>query len=270
MGSQKKKPEENAATDDVVALATQLAPLYADWLPATLHHVRVGLHTPALVAHLGRSVAWLEAYEANRGFERLKRLVEFPVALVGVLLLMPLLILVALAVRLESPGPIFFRQLRAGRFAVPFWIFKFRTMPDVPEGTTVIRDPLTKPQRGRTTRVGRLLRNYKIDELPQLLNVLRGEMSLVGPRPLSLSDSVCVPESAMARFSVRPGMTGLWQATVPHDSPAELKWELDARYVDLRSVRLDVVLLFRTFRVVIRGETASTWSGADALSRIPD
>ena len=260
MAARPKNAQRSPSNAEVLGLATQLSPVYADWLPATLSHVERGLHTPALIAHLGRAVAWLEMYETKRAYERFKRLVSFPAALLGLVLLFPLLVAVAMAVRLESRGPIFFRQLRAGRYGVPFWIFKFRTMPDTPSHHFVARDPLAKPTRGRTTRVGRILRNYKLDELPQLLNVLRGEMALVGPRPLSLSDSVCVPEAFMARFAVRPGMTGLWQATVPHDSPAELKWELDARYVTVRSLRLDIALIVRTFAVVWQGERASKWA----------
>lgn len=181
-----------------------------------------------------------------------------------ILLLAPVLAAVALAVRLDSPGPVVHRQTRIGRGGVPFTMAKFRTMVANAErlrqqlaGSNEQDGRMFKIRRDpRITRVGRVLRRYSLDELPQLFNVVRGHMSLVGPRP-PLPDEVSgYDEVGLRRLTVKPGLTGLWQVS----GRSDLSWDetiaLDLRYVDNWSPSVDLGILFRTVRAVVAGTGA--------------
>lgn len=169
-------------------------------------------------------------------------------ALALVLLAVPMLI-VALVIRLGSKGPALFRQERAGKGMRPFQLYKFRTMrTDV--------DPFgDSPSDGtdpRLTGVGRWLREWSLDELPQLWNVLKGDMSLVGPRPLYMRQARDFTDRQRRRLEVRPGLTGLAQVAGRGDLPHEEKLELDVEYVENAGLRLDARILWRTFVQVFR------------------
>ena len=188
-----------------------------------------------------------------------KRCIDVVIAGVVLMAFAPLLVAVALAVRRDSPGPIIFRQTRVGRYGRPFVVYKFRTMAWDP--TTTLRlflgpDGLWRHKIAddpRVTRLGRFLRRTSIDELPQLINVLRGEMSLVGPRP-ELPEIVANYESWQhRRHAVRPGLTGWWQIQGRSDQPMHEHTELDLQYVENLSPRLDAVILARSVRIVSRG-----------------
>lgn len=181
-----------------------------------------------------------------------------------ILVLGPVLIAVAVAIKVTSPGPVLFRQTRIGVAGEPFQIFKFRTMVvdaekqlasllQFSDGNAVQfkmkRDP-------RVTRVGSVLRRYSLDELPQLFNVVLGTMSLVGPRPQSQQEVDQYEPDAMRRLHVRPGMTGLWQISGRSDLSWEQSLRLDLRYVDNWSPLVDLQILFRTFRAVVHGSGA--------------
>jgi lipopolysaccharide/colanic/teichoic acid biosynthesis glycosyltransferase len=192
-----------------------------------------------------------------------KHLTERVIAVVALLVLAPLLITIGLAVRLTSPGPALFRQKRVGGDGGEFRVFKFRTMfRDAESRLAALRaqnesdghlfkikdDP-------RVTPIGAFLRRASLDELPQLLNVALGDMSLVGPRPLPVDQADFVgPERR--RLLVRPGITGLWQVS----GRSDLSWEdavrLDLYYVENWSITLDLLILARTIRAVIRGSGA--------------
>jgi lipopolysaccharide/colanic/teichoic acid biosynthesis glycosyltransferase len=187
------------------------------------------------------------------------------------LLLAPLIVIVAAAVRLDSSGGAIFRQRRVGRHLVPFTVHKFRSMyasagHDLHRAyvTGLItaqaehaHDGLYKLKRDdRVTRIGRLLRKTSVDELPQLWNVVRGEMSLVGPRPSIPYEVEKYPEPWMLRFTVRPGITGLWQVSGRSDLPWDEAVRLDLRYVDNWSVTMDLMILWKTFRAVVTGAGA--------------
>lgn len=185
-------------------------------------------------------------------------------AVLGLLALAPLLLLVAAAVRFTSCGPVFHRQIRHGQHSRPFTMWKFRTMVADAErhrerlATCNESDgPMFKMRRDpRVTRVGRLLRRSSLDELPQLLNVLRGDMSLVGPRP-PLPDEVSrYDERELRRLSVKPGLTGLWQVSGRSDLSWQETVSLDLWYVDNWSVATDVGLMARTLRAVTDGRGA--------------
>jgi exopolysaccharide biosynthesis polyprenyl glycosylphosphotransferase len=179
-------------------------------------------------------------------------------------LLAPVLLAVAVAVRAGSPGPVLFRQVRVGRGGAEFTIYKFRTMrTDAEERLAELRhlneqDGVLFKLRDdpRVTRVGRYLRRFSLDELPQLVNVLTGDMSLVGPRPPLPAEVAAYPEDMRRRLVVKPGLTGLWQVS----GRAELSWEeavrLDLRYVENWSLSLDLVILLRTLTAVLRASGA--------------
>jgi exopolysaccharide biosynthesis polyprenyl glycosylphosphotransferase len=206
-------------------------------------------------------LSWLPA-RLSRPSRLAKRLMDLVVSALGLVLLAPALGLIALLIKLDSPGPALFRQVRMGT-GKTFRIFKFRTMrldaegmkdglrhlnmhlADDPRMFKVIEDP-------RVTRVGRFLRRFALDELPQLLNVLRGEMSLVGPRPLILEEDEHVREWARARLHLKPGITGMWQVLGASDIPFDEMTRLDYVYVTNWSLWGDFRLIVRTLPALAR------------------
>jgi lipopolysaccharide/colanic/teichoic acid biosynthesis glycosyltransferase len=179
----------------------------------------------------------------------LKRLLDIILSLVALLVLAPVLLCVALAIRVTSKGPALFRQERAGLHSVPFTLYKFRTMrTDV--------DPFgPSPHRGddpRLTRIGRFLREYSLDELPQLWNVLKGDMSLVGPRPLYVTQMAEWDQRQRRRLEVKPGLTGLAQITGRGGLTREQKLELDVQYVETAGLWLDLKILMATIGLVFK------------------
>jgi lipopolysaccharide/colanic/teichoic acid biosynthesis glycosyltransferase len=193
-----------------------------------------------------------------------KRIGDVILALTGLLLLSPLLVLIAIAIRAEDGGPVLFRQERLGRGGVPFRVVKVRTMGVDAErrkagllGANESSGLLFKMRSDpRITAVGRWLRRTSLDELPQLLNVLTGEMSLVGPRPLPVLDPAAYTGDAVRRFEVRPGITGLWQVSGRSDLDWDDAVRLDVRYVDEWSLGLDLRILLATLPAVVRGSGA--------------
>ena len=173
----------------------------------------------------------------------LKSCIDGYLALVALLLAGPLMLVLALRIRRDSPGPALFRQTRAGQDGRPFQFYKFRTM-------RADTDPFgDSPEAGddpRLTRIGRWLRESSLDELPQLLNVLRGEMSLVGPRPLFVPQIAEWSPRHRARLLVKPGLTGLAQISGRASITLEEKLELDVQYVQHVSLRTDVAIIWET------------------------
>jgi len=195
---------------------------------------------------------------ARRPSLALKRAMDVVGAAVGLLLAAPLLAVLAVAIKLDSRGPVLFRQWRIGRGGRPFRIVKLRTMvPDAERLQDALRagsrDPgwLLLGEDPRVTRLGRRLRRTSLDELPQLWNVLRGQMSLVGPRPLIASEDAQLTGWQRTRTELKPGLTGLWQTLGRTQIPFEQMLELDHLYVTTWSARGDVRLLLRTVPVVL-------------------
>ncbi len=196
-----------------------------------------------------------------RGYERAKRVIDVFAAAAGVILTLPLWVLTALLIKLSSRGPVLFRQQRPGKDGKPIEMLKFRTMVhDAEERLHEVidiedtADPLIRLKDDpRVTGVGHLLRVTSLDELPQLINVLRGEMSLVGPRPISrpLRD----PRNAL-RLKVAPGITGLWQVSGRKNHNTDYMLEKDMEYLQRRSLSFDLMLLLRTVVAVLKADGA--------------
>ena len=179
----------------------------------------------------------------------MSRLLDLVLAALALLLLSPLLALAVLAIRIEGGGPVIYRQRRVGKDGEVFELLKLRTMvagsDPVGVGTAVTRDD------PRVTHAGRILRRFSIDEVPQVLNVLRGEMSLVGPRPLPVRDYERLEEWHRKRYLVLPGMTGLWQISGRSNLAFDDLVRLDFYYLETWSVWLDISILLKTIPAVL-------------------
>jgi len=212
----------------------------------------------------GRVATWVGAppTRVSTACLRAKRLLDVTVALVGIVVCLPLWALIALAIKLESRGPIIFCQRRPGHRGRPFWILKFRTMYEDAEERLAEVMHLNRQRDGtllriendpRVTRVGRFLRKTSLDETPQLINVLRGEMSLVGPRPISRP----IPDPrGLLRLEAMPGITGLWHVNGRKSTDTEHMLQKAMEYLEQRSLLLDLKILALTFSAVLRAEGA--------------
>jgi len=180
-----------------------------------------------------------------------KRLLDLIIAGIGTVVTAPLVAVLALAIRLESPGHPIYRQTRAGKDGELFQIYKLRTM--VPGAEFIGAGLAINEGDERITRVGTFMRRYSLDELPNLWNVLRGEMSIVGPRPTLQVQVEQYTERQRGRLAVKPGITGWAQINGRASLPWSERIELDLWYVEHHSLRLDVRILLRTARLVLGG-----------------
>ncbi|MEW6636795.1 MAG: sugar transferase [Actinomycetota bacterium] len=223
------------------------------------------LRTRAIISH-GTGVPLLEVrYPHLDNTQRvLKRAMDVAVSLAGLAVLAPFLLAVAAAVRIDSPGPALFRQKRVGADGKTFICYMFRSMREDAEmrqegleASNEAGGPIFKMRDDpRITRVGRLLRRWSIDELPQLWNVLRGEMSLVGPRPLPVRDFLRMEEEHKKRLAAVPGMTGYWQISGRSNLSFEEMVRLDLYYIENWSLSFDLKIILRTIGAVLRREGA--------------
>jgi len=198
------------------------------------------------------------AFGSRRAALAAKRTLDLVIAGVGLVVLSPVAALIAVAIRRASSGPAIFRQTRVGRDGEPFSMLKFRTMIDRAEearagleGRNESSGIFKLKDDPRLTGIGRLLRRCSLDELPQLVNVLRGEMSLVGPRPLVPEEDERIQGPHRGRLLVRPGMTGPWQALGPVRPPLREMIVIDCLYVANWSLWMDLKILLQTFRHVL-------------------
>jgi exopolysaccharide biosynthesis polyprenyl glycosylphosphotransferase len=196
----------------------------------------------------------------------IKRVMDIVLSVFFLIFLLPLFLLVAFVIKFDSPGPVFFIQDRVGLNKRRFKLYKFRSMIDgadklQPEMENIneVSGPVFKIKNDpRTTRIGKFLRKTSIDELPQLINVLKGDMSLVGPRPLPVRDYNGFDQDwHRRRFTIRPGMTCLWQVNGRSDVNFEKWMQMDMQYIDRWSVWLDITILAKTIPAIIRGAGAS-------------
>ncbi len=237
-------------------------------IPVILRHTLLA-HSPlglTLEWFGGEPVLYYRAQKAPPSHLVVKQLIDYFGATFLLLLLAPLIAAIALAIKLTSPGPIFFRQPRSGLNGQPFPLLKFRSMrvgAEKDQHTLAPFNEMTGPafkvrNDPRVTPLGRFLRRHSLDELPQLINVLRGEMSLVGPRPLPTDETRRLSDDAhRRRLSVRPGLTCLWQIQGRSDLTNFDEWiRLDLAYIDRWSLWLDFKIIFGTLPVVILGKGA--------------
>ena len=234
-------------------------------MAALAHTVRVGqidLGSPA--AALDRTLNWTAKYQRETVAPVLKGLFDKIVATVALIVFSPVLALIALAIVLDDGGPVLFTQTRVGQDGQLFPMLKFRTMvPDAElrketllalnEGDGVLFKLRQDP---RITAIGRFLRRTSLDELPQLVNVVLGEMSLVGPRPALPVEVAQYSDHVSRRLEVKPGMTGLWQISGRSDLSHEDAVRLDLRYVDSWTLALDLRILWKTGAAVAHGRGA--------------
>jgi exopolysaccharide biosynthesis polyprenyl glycosylphosphotransferase len=189
----------------------------------------------------------------------MKRTFDLVISTVGLAVISPVLLIIAIAVKLSSSGPVIYRSVRPGMAGKPFYCFKFRTMRQHAEQVQADLEPLNE-QTGalfkirhdpRLTGVGRFLRRFSLDELPQLVNVIKGEMSLVGPRPLPMRDFNRLEDWHKKRYLVLPGITGLWQVSGRSDLDFDDLVRLDFLYLERWSVMLDLSILLKTIPAVL-------------------
>lgn len=207
--------------------------------------------------------AWFRLEPAPT-YEAIKRALDVILAAFALLMLLPLFAVIAVAIKLDSPGPVFFRQERFGKGLRSFAMLKFRSMythdVELPPDLMLLNEssgPLFKMRRDpRITRVGRVLRRLSFDELPQFINVLVGEMSLVGPRPPLAREIDGYVGVQKLRLRVLPGVTGLWQVSGRSDLAFDDMIRLDLRYIDERSIKGDLAILLKTVPCVIAGRGA--------------
>jgi exopolysaccharide biosynthesis polyprenyl glycosylphosphotransferase len=230
-----------------------------------LHSFRMDRARPARTHAVGDGYLHFVTHAPQPHQMALKRLFDISVSALALAVLSPLLVGVAALIKLTSRGPIFFKQKRVGLYGKPFHMLKFRSMVVNAEELRVKLEAFNE-QAGpvfkmkddpRITRVGRFIRKYSIDELPQLLNVLRGEMSLVGPRPPLPSEVAKYATWQRRRLSVRPGLTCIWQVSGRNQISFDEWMYLDMRYIDHWSLGTDLGLILKTVPVVLTGSGAS-------------
>lgn len=204
-------------------------------------------------------------YEKNVGYFIIKRIIDVIGALCGILLLSPVMIVVAIWIKLDSKGPVFFGHKRLGMKGEFIKVYKFRTM--LPNAEELLKK-LTPKQKiefeesfklendPRITKLGQFLRKSSLDELPQLLNILKGNMSIVGPRPIVEREIENYGIYGDKLLSVKPGLTGNWQASGRSDTTYDERVQLDMEYIDYRSVWVDLKIIFKTFGAVVRKQGA--------------
>ncbi len=215
--------------------------------------------TPSVARTASPARTWLRA----------KRVIDTVLAALLLIAIAPVMLVVAIAIALDSPGPVLFRQERCGRGCLPFTVLKFRTMRDGVSPEAHRRyiaalaaagddDGELKKLTGdpRVTRVGAFLRRTSLDELPQLINVIRGEMAIVGPRPAIAYELEHYGLEHYARFDVRPGLTGLWQVSGRNRIGFRGMLDLDAQYAGTTSLAVDAQILLRTPLALVRGNAA--------------
>jgi lipopolysaccharide/colanic/teichoic acid biosynthesis glycosyltransferase len=218
---------------------------------------------------------WPARPETSLGLA-VKRSLDVALSLALIVVALPLMIGIAAAIWLDSPGPVLYRTTRVGRHGKPFPMWKFRTMvADAHERLAeiahlnVATGMVKIPDDPRVTRVGKWLRRYSLDELPQLYNIVAGHMSLVGPRPHDLTDDVPPTPDHHARLAMRPGLSGLWQVTARSDPRLETRIRCDLDYVTNWSLALDANILARTVPAVLLARGGRVAHGLSVISTMP-
>ena len=221
--------------------------------------------SPSADTQISADTVLLQGISSRRSTARaVQRVCDVALCAAALLLLWPLFLVIALLIRLDSPGPVLFKQSRVGKDGEEFWFYKFRSMVTDAEATRHLLEmqnertgPVFKMKNDpRITRVGRVLRKFSLDELPQLINVLKGDMSLVGPRPALPKETDKYTARQRQRLLCLPGVTGLWQVSGRASLSFERSIELDLYYIERQSVGLYFRILLLTIPAVLRAEGA--------------
>ncbi len=183
----------------------------------------------------------------------MKRLFDLCVCTLLLVILFPLLVVCAVVVKLSSPGPVFFIQTRVGKNEKPYKMVKFRTMTGAPDPKIL---KWSAAEEARITKVGHFLRDYGIDELPQLINIIKGDMSIIGPRSPLPQQVKLFPPRFRKMFAMRPGVLSLAVIAGRRSVPIEKRYELHVQYVENWSLKMDLIILWRSLFVVLRRESA--------------
>lgn len=203
--------------------------------------------------------------EEKKVYEFVKRIMDLVGSILGLVVLSPIFLVLAIIVKIDSPGPVFFAHKRLGHNGKLMKIYKFRTMVINAEELLNNLSPEQKEEFARNfklendpriTKVGNFLRKSSLDELPQLLNILKGELSIVGPRPIVEKEIKNYGIYSEKLLTVKPGLTGNWQANGRSDTTYEERVEMDMQYIDNRSIWLDIKIIFKTFSAVIKKQGA--------------
>ena len=260
MGSAKNlKNQEFDAANYLEARLGSL-PLQRDlWEPRVNQLARAGIVDPEVLLCVFFGMKLKQLSRTRQIYRSCKRVTDLLFCLWTLPLLSPVFLLIAIAIKLESRGPVFFTQTRTGFLGLPFEILKFRTMfEESPAALGNMQSDRNGPffkvhQDPRVTRVGWFLRRWSLDELPQLVNILLGDMTLIGPRPLPVYDVAGIPFEFMDRFSVKPGLTGLWQVTARDSADGIVNLMIDQDYVKRFGPLIDLKIMLKTPGVVLSG-----------------
>ncbi len=185
----------------------------------------------------------------KKAYKIFKRIIDFVIALILFIILLPIMVIVAIAIKIDSKGPIFFKQERSGKNNKVFLMYKFRSM-------SVSNDVLNFKEADKTTKVGKFIRKTSLDEIPQLINILKGDMSFIGPRPWITEYSKYFTEEQMHRLDVLPGMTGLAQCEGRNGISITEKINFDLKYVKDISLKMDLYVIYKTIYTVFSAKNA--------------
>lgn len=224
----------------------------------------IGVRSFTMSAYLmGPHPRHISPYSLDAVARRMKRVVDLMISGIALMLLSPLFLVVAIWIKADSRGPVFYRHRRLGRNMRPFWLYKFRTMYQDAEQRLqdiLVSDPVKRREFEQTfklkddprvTRCGRFLRKFSIDELPQFFNIIAGQMSLVGPRPIVEKEIAYYRDYSLLLFRVSPGATGLWQVSGRTDTTYQQRVEMDTRYVREWTFLLDIKIILKTFPAIL-------------------
>ena len=198
-------------------------------------------------------------------YKYIKRIFDFSLSLIGLIVLLPIFLIIAILIKTESKGPIFFKHKRIGKNGKEFYIYKFRSMvPNAeklikqftPEQMKEFKENFKLENDPRITKIGKFLRKTSLDELPQLINILKGELSIIGPRPVIKEELEKYGDNKYKFLSVTPGLTGYWAANGRSDTTYEQRMTMELYYVDNMSFKLDVKIFFKTVVSVLKREGA--------------
>lgn len=206
-----------------------------------------------------------EKVSKKQAYAYIKRIIDCITSSIALILLLPIFLIIAIAIRLDSKGPIFFAHTRIGKNGKPIKIYKFRTMvvnaeelikKFTPEQMKEYKENYKLNNDPRITKVGNILRKTSLDELPQLINIIKGDLALIGPRPVVNAELEKYGENASKFLSVTPGLTGNWAANGRSISEYEERMQLELYYVDNMSLKMDIEIFFKTIIAVIKREGA--------------